>query len=207
MKHDLDPASIDWDKGDGFVPAVIQDAHSRDVLMLGYMSPEALEATLSDGLVTFFSRTRQRLWQKGETSGNHLKLIRIRLDCDQDTLLVEAVPEGPTCHLGSDTCFGDRASSPAWLALLEETIRQRAESASAESYTAEMLEGGPAVTARKLGEEAIELVLAAATESPERVSEEAADVIYHLLLVLKSRDIGLGDVIAVLQSRAQALSR
>lgn len=202
-KPDLDPTAIDWDKVGGLVPAVIQDARTGDVLMLGYMSPEALDATLADGLVTFFSRTKKRLWKKGETSGNHLSLTRIRLDCDNDTLLVEAIPEGPTCHLGSDTCFGDRAASPAWLALLEETIRQRAEEGSPESYTVEMLQGGSAATARKLGEEAIELVLAATTESLERVSEEAADVIYHLLLVLRSRDVGLDDVIAVLQSRAK----
>ncbi|MCH8862541.1 MAG: bifunctional phosphoribosyl-AMP cyclohydrolase/phosphoribosyl-ATP diphosphatase HisIE [Proteobacteria bacterium] len=201
-KHDLDPAAIDWDKLDGLVPAVVQDARTRDVLMLGYMNREALEATLADRLVTFFSRSRQRLWRKGETSGNHLGLTRIRLDCDQDTLLIEAVPEGPTCHLGSDTCFGDREPSPAWLALLEATIGERAEAGSAESYTVEMLKGGPAGTARKLGEEAIEVVLAATTESAERVAEEAADLIYHLLLVLKSRDIGLGEVIDVLQKRA-----
>lgn len=202
-KHDLDPATIDWDKVDGLVPAVIQDARTRDILMLGYMSREALEATLADGLVTFFSRTRQRLWQKGESSGNHLELSRIRLDCDKDTLLVEAIPRGPTCHLGSDTCFGDRESSPAWLALLEATIDQRAGEGSAESYTVQMLQGGPAGTARKLNEEAIEVLLAATSESPERVVEEAADLVYHLLLVLKSRDVGLGEVIDVLQKRAR----
>lgn len=203
MGIDLDPASIDWDKVGGLVPAIIQDARTRDILMLGYMNPEALDATLADGLVTFFSRTKQRLWQKGETSGNHLRLAGIRMDCDQDTLLVEAIPAGPTCHLGTDTCFGDRALSPAWLAVLEETIIQRAEEGSADSYTAEMLQGGAAGTARKLGEEAIEVVLAATGEGADRVAEEAADLIYHLLLVLKSRDVGLGDVIGVLQARAK----
>lgn len=202
MKHDLEPEALDWSKVGGLIPAIIQDARSGDVLMLGYMNREALEATLKDGLVTFFSRTKQRLWQKGETSGNHLRVVRIRPDCDRDTLLIEAVPAGPVCHLGTETCFGGRGKSPAWLALLEATIKQRAEDKSPQSYTWQMLAGGPAATARKLGEEAIEVVLATATESPERVAEEAADLIYHLLLALKSRDVGLDQVIAVLQTRA-----
>lgn len=199
---EFDPAGVDWQKGGGLVPAIVQAADTREILMLAYMNREALEKTLSSGHVTFFSRSRDCIWQKGETSGNRLRLRAARLDCDKDTILIEADPTGPVCHLGSDTCFGDEAVTPAWLSRLEGVIREREASKSAESHSWKILSGGPPSAAEKFGEEASELQTAAVSESDDRVAEEAADALYHLLLLLHSRRLSLGDVLRVLVSRS-----
>ncbi len=202
MTPDFKTDQIDWDKVSGLIPAIVQHAGTREVLMLGYMNAEALAATLASGLVTFFSRSRQELWQKGETSGNQLRLTGIKLDCDGDTFLVEAEPTGPVCHKGTETCFGEAPRSPAWLNLLEATIRDRQRDKPETSHTWQLLSKGPPAAARKLGEEAIELTIAAISEDDGRVREEAADLLYHLLVLLRARDLSLGEVIATLRSRA-----
>jgi phosphoribosyl-ATP pyrophosphohydrolase/phosphoribosyl-AMP cyclohydrolase len=202
MEISFKSSDVDWAKEDGLVPVIVQHDASREILMLGYMNAEALAATTTSGKVTFFSRSKQRLWQKGETSGNVLQAKRLSLDCDGDTILVEATPAGPTCHLGSETCFGAAPTSPAWLSLLEGTIRQREQEADEASYTFQLLRNGPAASARKVGEEAVELAVAALDEDGGRVTEEAADLVYHLLVLLRSRGIAFAEVVNVLKARA-----
>nr|WP_314444918.1 bifunctional phosphoribosyl-AMP cyclohydrolase/phosphoribosyl-ATP diphosphatase HisIE [uncultured Sphingomonas sp.] len=198
----LDPGRLDWQKMDGLLPAVVQDADTDQLLMLGYMDRAALEATLVDGLVTFFSRSRQRLWRKGESSGNVLKLVAVTADCDRDALLVRARPAGPTCHLGTDSCFGeDVGQGVGWLGKLERIVTQRANADPATSYTARLLADGSAKAAQKVGEEGVEVALAAVSREPEALTEEAADLLFHLLVSLRSRDVTMSEVVAVLQRR------
>jgi phosphoribosyl-ATP pyrophosphohydrolase/phosphoribosyl-AMP cyclohydrolase len=196
-------SQVDWDKGDGLVPAIIQDARSLRVLMLGYVNQESLQKTIETGLVTFFSRSKQRLWQKGETSGHVLHLRDMKLDCDNDTLLFLVEPIGPTCHNGTTTCFGDDAnSSLATLADLESTIKLRHKNPTPDSYTAKLFAAGITRIAQKVGEEGVETALAAATQSPTLASE-SADLIYHLLVLLEASGTALIDVLKVLGERAQ----
>jgi phosphoribosyl-AMP cyclohydrolase / phosphoribosyl-ATP pyrophosphohydrolase len=195
-------ASIDWGKmSDGLIPAIVQDADTAQVLMLGYMNREALKATLETGLVTFYSRKRQRLWQKGETSKHTLRLTSISVDCDGDALLVQAVPNGPTCHLGRSSCFAADELAVETIGTLSRTIQQRAESSESESYTRRLLEGGIAACGAKVLEEAEEVVRAAQQEGRGRTIEEAADVLYHVLVLLRSQGIELAEVSAELRKR------
>ncbi len=205
MIDDFDLSSIDWAKGNGLVPAIVQDDASLRVLMLGYMNREALEKTVETGLVTFFSRSKQRLWQKGETSGHGLRLIAIKADCDKDSLLISATPEGPTCHSGSRTCFGgmDDVIDLSVIADLADIIRLRHEQPQPDSYTAKLFSEGIARIAQKVGEEGVEVALAASMGSPTLASE-AADLLYHLLVLLEASDASLGDVLKVLHQRAHA---
>lgn len=190
----LDVESIDWGKQDGLVPAIVQDDDTGRVLMLGYMSLESLKKTFELGRVTFHSRSKGRLWTKGETSGNYLELMSVAKDCDDDALLIQARPHGPTCHLGTTSCFGEAGASIAVLGELDRVIGERAQADSNSSYTARLLaEGSPAI-ARKLGEEAVETVLAAVNETGERLTEEAADLVYHLLVLLRARGLSLRDL-------------
>ena len=193
-------ASLDWSKGDGLLPAVIQDARDGRVLMLGYMNAEALETTLSQGRVTFFSRSKQRLWTKGETSGNVLEMLDLATDCDRDTVLVQAIPHGPTCHLGSATCFGDTRWPPVGLLpRLQALIESRRDGDPETSYTSRLLQGDIARCAQKVGEEGVETALAAVTGN--KLDEEAADLLYHLLVCLTRADSSLDEVLAELQRR------
>ena len=193
---------LDWAKGDGLLPAIVQHAADGRVLMLGYMNAAALDKTRDSGLVTFFSRSKQRLWTKGETSGHVLKLVDLSADCDADTILVQALPEGPTCHLGTSTCFGETpAPGAGFLSALEAVIRQRAESGPADSYTARLLDSGVKRCAQKVGEEGVEVALAALAEDREELAEEAADLLYHLLVCLQVSGVQLDAVIAVLRQR------
>ena len=203
--------SLDWSKGDGLLPAVVQDADSGRVLMLGFMNAEALRQTLASGRVVFFSRSRQRLWTKGESSGNGLTLVEVRPDCDADTLLVTARPSGPVCHRGTTTCFdlpetngeGEprAAVSFRFLSELAALIRSRQREAPQGSYTAQLFAAGTRRQAQKLGEEAVELALAATSGNAGEVVEEAADVLYHLLVLLRGCDVDVSDVAACLESR------
>jgi len=196
---------LDFAKGAGLVPAVVQDAADGAVLMLGYMNREAVRATLERGRVVFFSRSKQRLWEKGESSGHYLELVGIHVDCDADTLLVRARPQGPVCHRGTLTCFGDGPfttdAALAFLGELERVIAARASADPEHSYTARLLQQGPLRVAQKVGEEGLELALAAAAQPDERVVSEAADLLYHLLVLLRSRNLPLQRVIAELRSR------
>lgn len=202
MTVTFDTAAVDWDKGGGLAPAIVQDARSGRVLMLGYVTQEALRVTLETSLVTFFSRSKGRLWRKGETSGHVLRLRDIKLDCDGDALLMLADPQGPTCHLGTQSCFGDDAGPLlATLADLADTIRARRHAPQGGSYTARLFAAGVARIAQKVGEEGVETALAAVTEKPALPSE-AADLIYHLLVLLEACDTPLSEVIAVLARRA-----
>ena len=204
MKMESMINSIDWSKGDGLVPAIVQDSRSLRVLMLGYVNQESLEKTIDTGFVTFFSRSKKRLWQKGETSGNTLKLIEIKPDCDNDTLLILAEPVGPTCHTGQRSCFGEKEDADlSVLADLAATIRQRRTHPTLGSYTAKLLRAGITRIAQKVGEESVETSLAAATKSPTLPSE-AADLLYHLLVLLEASDTDLSAVLKVLRDRAQA---
>lgn len=197
-----DIAALDWAKMDGLVPAVVQDRRSGRVLMLGYMNREALAATLESGLVTFFSRSKQRLWQKGETSGNHLRLAAVHVDCDSDSLLVLADPRGPTCHLGDASCFGEQEpDGPAWLAILSEIIATRAASDDQSSYTRKLLDAGTVRIAQKIGEEGTELALAAVTRDAAGCAAEASDLLYHLAVLMEAKGFGWDEVIAVLKQR------
>lgn len=194
--------NLDWDKAGGLMPAIVQDARSGRVLMLGYMNPEALEKTQATGHVTFFSRSRQRLWTKGERSGNTLELIGMQADCDRDTLLVQAVPHGPTCHLGTDTCWGDESHPPVgFLAELERVIESRVGADPRSSYTARLLDKGVKRCAQKVGEEGVEVALAAAAGDREELVNESADLLYHLLVVLAASDVSLEEVCRQLESR------
>jgi phosphoribosyl-ATP pyrophosphohydrolase/phosphoribosyl-AMP cyclohydrolase len=193
---------INWQKMDGLVPAIVQDADSGEVLMLGYMDQAALEKTRKCGLVTFFSRSRQCLWTKGETSGNILKLKEIAADCDGDALLVTARPQGPTCHLGTRTCFGDtRRPALSMLGVLDRLVAERQETMPADSYTTELFESGVRRIAQKVGEEGVETALAAATEDDPALLGEAADLVYHLLVLLHSRGLSIADVGQILEER------
>jgi len=205
-KDDL-ASRMDWDKGQGLLPAIVQHARTGQVLMLGYMSEESLDKTLKTGLVTFFSRSREQLWTKGETSGHTLELVDIVEDCDQDTLLVQALPQGPTCHRGTRTCFGEQAPPLlGFLADLEEIIEQRKSASAESSYTAKLLTEGIQRCAQKVGEEGVEVALAAVANDSEELLGESADLIYHLLIVLAARDLTLDRVIERLQQRHSAES-
>jgi phosphoribosyl-ATP pyrophosphohydrolase/phosphoribosyl-AMP cyclohydrolase len=196
-----------WDKGDGLLPAIVQDANSGAVLMLGYMNREALRDTLSEGRVVFYSRSRRRLWLKGESSGHFLDVVSVSADCDDDTLLVQAEPRGPVCHKGTPTCFAGQpataAGELAFLARLESVIAQRLAEQPSGSYTAKLYAEGPSRIAQKVGEEGVELALAAVSGDDGKVVAETADLIYHLLLLMKSRGLSLARVVAELESRHQ----
>lgn len=199
---------LDFAKGGGLVPAIVQHASTGAVLMLGYMSAESLRTTLERRRVVFYSRSKQRLWEKGETSGHTLELDRIRPDCDADTLLVTAWPRGPACHTGMRTCFGDEpvtAGEPlAFLATLERIIAQRSAERPEGSYTARLLAEGPRRIAQKVGEEGVEVALAAVAEGDAALTGEAADLLYHLLVLLASRRLPLASVMAELERRHAA---
>jgi phosphoribosyl-ATP pyrophosphohydrolase/phosphoribosyl-AMP cyclohydrolase len=199
---EADIGSLDWDKMDGLLPAVVQDRRSGELLMLGYMDRDALGETLRSGLATFYSRSKQRLWQKGETSGNRLRVASVHADCDSDALLLRAHPEGPTCHLGTQSCFGgEGAEGPGWLAELSRIVAARAASADDASYTARLLKEGPARIGQKVGEEGVELALAAVSRDAAGCTEEAADLLYHLAVLMEARGFGWEDVIGVLRAR------
>lgn len=199
---------IDWQKNDGLVPAIVQHATSGSVLMLGYMNRAALAATLERGRVVFFSRSRQRLWEKGETSGHSLQLLELRADCDADTLLVIALPAGPVCHTGSTSCFGDEALTAAaplsFLLELEQVIAQRIAESPEGSYTARLYGRGVRRVAQKVGEEGLEVALAGAGEADDTLLGECADLLYHLLVLLRSRSLRLEAVIEELRRRHAA---
>ena len=208
---EADIARIDWQKGDGLVPAIAQHLVSGSVLMLGYMNLEALRQTLQRGRVVFYSRTRQRLWEKGEESGNILKLVDMRLDCDVDALLITAIPTGPVCHTGTATCFGDHAVTDAerlsFLLELEQVIGQRIADKPDGSYTARLYEQGMRRIAQKVGEEGLEVALAALSEPDDPFLGECADLLYHLLVLLRARSLRLDTVIEEMRHRHSDRSR
>lgn len=186
---------------DGLLPAVVQDADTQQVLMLGYLNEEALRVTRETGLVTFFSRSKNRLWQKGETSGNTLRVTQILLDCDQDAVLLRAMPNGPVCHTGSDTCWGESNPSVGFLRQLERVIRQRKTEASPNSYTAQLFAAGIPKIAQKVGEEAVETIIEALGTDENRLLNESADLLFHLLVLWGAKGIGLSQVESVLRER------
>ncbi len=196
---------LDFAKGGGLMPAIVQHAGTGAVLMLGFMNLEALRATLDRGRVVFFSRSKQRLWEKGETSGHALVLEDVRNDCDRDTLLITAWPRGPACHTGTRTCFGDDPMSAAerlsFLGTLERIIEQRIAERPEGSYTARLFAEGPKRIAQKVGEEGLEVALAAVAETDEKLVGEAADLLFHLLMLLRSRDLPLARIVAELENR------
>ena len=188
----------------GLIPAIIQDAKTQKVLMLGYMNEEAYLKTIAEKRVTFFSRSKNRLWTKGETSENYLGVVNILVDCDQDTILIQANPEGPTCHTGADTCFNESSQdNAAWLDYLKHVIRSRKNETAEKSYTASLFQKGTHKIAQKVGEEAVELVIEALMKNDDLFKGEAADLIFHLLVLLEDRGIGLEEVIKLLQERHQ----
>lgn len=198
--------SVDFAKGNGLVPAIVQDAVTHRVLMLGYMDEEALRITEERGLVTFYSRSKQRLWTKGETSGNYLTVRDIKLDCDNDTLLIKAVPAGPVCHLGHDTCFNESndpeaMTSSEFLLYLEEVIHDRREHPVEGSYTNHLFSRGINKIAQKVGEEAVELVIEAKDDNKSLFLGEAADLLYHMIVLLAHKNVQLSDVVEVLKGR------
>ncbi len=196
----FDGASLDWGKAsDGLLPAIIQDAATQRVLMLGYMDREALAATLASRRVTFFSRSKQRLWTKGESSGHVLELVSIDIDCDADTLLVQAIPHGPTCHLQRASCFPQAPRN--LLAELDALITRRSIDKPERSYTTRLFDAGIKRIAQKVGEEGVETALAAVDGDDAEVCSEAADLLYHLLVLLRARGLGLSDVLATLERR------
>ena len=193
---------IDFDKSNGIVPAIVQDANTCKVLMLGYMNEAALNKTKEFGKVTFFSRSKQRLWTKGETSGNELLTKEILTDCDNDTILIKAVPTGPVCHTGSDTCFEERnTNSLMFLNQLENIIEKRKINPSEKSYTSTLFKEGTSKIAQKVGEEATEVVIEAMQNDIPAFKEECADLLFHLMVLINSMDLSLEDVINTLSKR------
>ena len=190
---------LDWKKGDGLLPVIVQDAANLRVLMLGYMNVEALAATRESGFVTFYSRSKQRLWKKGESSGHVLELVAIQADCDNDTLLVLAKPHGPTCHLQRDSCFPDAPGG--FLADLDALVRQREQQRPPDSYTTRLFESGIRRIAQKVGEEGVETALAAVAQDEAALLGESADLLFHLIVLLRSRGLAFQDAVTVLQQR------
>ena len=197
--------SIDFAKMGGLVPAIIQDADTRQVLMLGYMNQEAYDKTVAEGRVTFYSCTRQTLWTKGETSGNYLNVVSIKNDCDQDTLLIRVHPEGPVCHTGTDTCWGEENTGNPLLFLsdLQDFIEQRHREMPEGSYTTSLFKDGLNRMAQKVGEEALELVIEACNGTDERMIYEGSDMLYHLIVLLTSKGLRIEDMARELQERHQ----
>ena len=200
--------NLDFEKSGGLIPAIIQDNTTGQVLMLGFMNAEALEKTRQEQVVTFFSRTKNRLWTKGESSGNFLRVVSIQEDCDQDTLLIKVNPDGPTCHTGALTCFTDQQEtfapapgSAAFLEYLEQLILDRKNNPQQSSYTNSLFEKGILKIAQKVGEEGVEVVIDAVAGNKEPLKGEAADLLYHLLVLLAASDLKLSDVISVLETR------
>ncbi|MBS1594453.1 MAG: bifunctional phosphoribosyl-AMP cyclohydrolase/phosphoribosyl-ATP diphosphatase HisIE [Bacteroidetes bacterium] len=195
---------VDFTKNDGLVPCIIQDAHTGTVLMLGYMNAEALQQTLQEKRVTFYSRSKQRIWTKGEESGNYLRLVSIASDCDHDTLLIRVTPTGPVCHTGTDTCWGEKNETPlSWLNQLEQTITDRKDNPTESSYTSQLFAKGINKVAQKVGEEAVELVIEAKDNNRDLFLNEAADLLYHYLILLQAKGLTLKDVTGILKQRAR----
>ncbi|EPS8494089.1 bifunctional phosphoribosyl-AMP cyclohydrolase/phosphoribosyl-ATP diphosphatase HisIE [Yersinia enterocolitica] len=192
---------LDWEKVDNLMPAIVQHAVSGEVLMMGYMNKEALAVTEETGKVTFFSRTKQRLWTKGESSGHFLNVINIYPDCDNDTLLILVNPIGPTCHLGNNSCFAPAASDWSFLYQLEQLLASRKSADPASSYTAKLYASGTKRIAQKVGEEGVETALAATVNDREELTNEASDLMYHLLVLLQDQDLDLSKVIGRLRER------
>ena len=197
MSHE--PVSLDWAKGDGLLPVIVQDANNLRVLMLGYMNPEALAATQSSGFVTFYSRSKQRLWKKGESSGHVLELVSLQVDCDSDTLLVLARPQGPTCHLQRDSCFPQAPAS--FLADLDALVERREHERPAGSYTTRLFHEGVRRIAQKVGEEGVETALAGVIQDNNALLGESADLLFHLIVLLRARGLSLQDAVEVLRGR------
>ncbi len=193
---------INFNKGDGLVPAIIQDAQTATVLMLGYMNKEAVEKSLETQRVTFFSRSKERLWTKGESSENYLNLVSIALDCDQDALLVKVNPEGPTCHTGADTCWNEENQGDVqFLDYLTEVIKKRRQADPSESYTAKLFSKGINKIAQKVGEEAVEVVIEAKDDNDDLFKNESADLLFHYMMLLEAKGFELKDIISVLKER------
>lgn len=193
---------IDFAKGSGLIPAIIQHSETNQVLMLGYMNKEALDITNKTGLVTFFSRSRNKIWTKGETSGNFLQLVTMIIDCDNDTLLIKVLPKGPVCHNGTVSCFDeDKFTNMSFLSKLEEIIKSRKSKDESESYTAKLLNGPLRRIAQKVGEEGVETALASVTETDGKLISESADLLYHLLVLLQAKNLELSDVVNELNKR------
>lgn len=195
--------TIDFDKMNGLVPAIIQDSRTKNVLMLGFMNKEAYEKTVATKKVTFYSRSRRCLWTKGETSGNFLNVVNIQNDCDNDTLLIKAVPEGPVCHTGADTCWGEenKANPLLFLTELQDFIEKRHEEMPEGSYTTSLFKDGLNRMAQKVGEEALEAVIEAVNGTDERLVYEASDMMYHLIVLLASKGLRVEDIAKELQER------
>jgi len=193
---------IDFTKSNGLVPVIIQNYQNQQVLMLGYMNEEAFAKTQAEGKVTFFSRSKNRLWTKGETSGNFLLVKEILVDCDNDSLLIKAEPAGPTCHTGSTSCFSEETSK-GFLYELQQTIARRIDDNDQNSYTNKLYRKGINKVAQKVGEEAVELVIEAKDDNEELFKNEAADLLYHFLILLKAKDVKLEDIELVLINRAK----
>lgn len=205
-----DTSRLDWAKGDGLLPAIVQHWLTGEVLMLGYMNAAALEQSQSSGRVTFYSRSKQRLWTKGESSGHVLALKSIRVDCDGDTLLIHADPHGPTCHTGTSSCFGEAAEVRpplGFLAELDALVQQRHAERPEGSYTTTLFDGGIRRIAQKVGEEGVETALAAVAQGDEELLGEAADLVFHLAVALRARGLSLRDVVGVLAARHQRAQR
>jgi phosphoribosyl-ATP pyrophosphohydrolase/phosphoribosyl-AMP cyclohydrolase len=188
-----------WSKGDGLLPVVVQDADSLAVLMLGYANAESLELTLATGHMTFYSRSKQRLWTKGESSGNVLAVVAVRVDCDNDTLLVSARPAGPTCHTGSESCFDQAPGN--FLGRLDAFVRQREQQRPAGSYTTTLFDGEIRRIAQKVGEEGVETALAGVAQDDAALLGESADLLFHMIVLLRARGLSLADAVAVLAAR------
>lgn len=207
MNHEVDMARLDWNKGNGLLPAIVQHWLSGEVLMLGFMNESALARTRASGQVTFYSRSRRRLWTKGESSGHVLGLKSMRTDCDADTLLIQADPHGPTCHTGTSSCFGssvDTRPPLSFLAELDALVAQRHALRPDGSYTTKLFASGVRRMAQKVGEEGVETALAAVAQTDADLLDEAADLVFHLLVLLRARGLSLGDVTRVLAARHAA---
>ncbi len=193
---------LDFDKMNGLIPAIIQDSETRKVLMLGFMNREAYDRTMESGKVTFYSRSKKRLWTKGEESGNFLRVVSVKVDCDDDTLLIEVNPAGPVCHTGTDTCWGEKNEEPLmFLKLLQDFIDKRREEMPEDSYTTSLFREGINKIAQKVGEEAVETVIEATNGTDERLIYEGADLIYHLIVLLASKGYRIEDLARELSDR------
>ncbi len=193
---------IDFEKyPEGLVPVIVQDNTTAKVLMLGFMNSDALNKTMETKLITFYSRSKKRLWTKGETSENYLHIVELKIDCDNDTILIKAKPDGPVCHTGADTCFNERNINDNFINDLEQIINDRKQNPTDQSYTSQLFKKGINTMAQKVGEEAVELVIEAMDNDPVKFKNEAADLLFHYLVLLKEKDCSLNDVIEVLKGR------